>query len=195
MTGLEKAIVDAQNAYYNGIPIMSDTEFDALWDKLKKEQPDSELLQKVGEDHADGFKKVPHKIIMGSQEKANTAEEMDRWLKATLYLAQFKMDGCLSYDTILDTDKGKIPIGKIVEEKIKCKVKTFDFETGDITYTPIKNWFINDNNYKWFELKTDSGETLKVTENHKVWLPKLNCWRTVKDLKEGDEFLIAPQNS
>lgn len=104
MTGLEKAIVDAQNAYYNGIPIMSDTEFDALWDKLKREQPDSELLKKVGEDHTDGFKKVKHRIIMGSQEKANTAEEMDKWLLSInkkLVLADFKMDGsslALYYD-------------------------------------------------------------------------------------------------
>ena len=104
MTGLEKAIKDAQDAYYNGVPLMSDTEFDALWDKLKKEQPDSELLQKVGEDHTDGFKKVKHRIIMGSQEKANTAEEMDKWLLSInkkLVLADFKMDGsslALYYD-------------------------------------------------------------------------------------------------
>jgi DNA ligase (NAD+) len=104
MTGLEKAIKDAQDAYYNGVPLMSDVEFDALWDKLKREQPDSELLKKVGEDHTDGFKKVKHRIIMGSQEKANTAEDMNNWLISIikkLVLAQFKMDGsslALYYD-------------------------------------------------------------------------------------------------
>ena len=96
MTGLEKAIKDAQNAYYNGTPIMSDTEFDSLWDKLKKDQPDSELLKKVGEDHTDGFKKAKHSIIMGSQGKANTTEEMDKWLSkinAENVLGSYKLDG------------------------------------------------------------------------------------------------------
>ena len=104
MTGLEKAIKDAQDSYYNGVPFMSDVEFDALWDKLKREQPDSELLKKVGEDHIDGFRKVKHRIIMGSQEKANTAEDMDNWLSGInkkLVLADLKMDGsslALYYD-------------------------------------------------------------------------------------------------
>lgn len=104
MTRLEKAVKDAQDAYYNDTPIMSDVEFDALWDKLKREQPDSELLKKVGEDHVDGFKKVKHRIIMGSQEKANTAEDMDNWLLSInkkIVLASLKMDGsslALYYD-------------------------------------------------------------------------------------------------
>lgn len=96
MTEIENMILKAQDAYYNGNPIMSDTEFDVLWDKLKEEQPDSELLQKVGEDHADGFEKVKHRIIMGSQNKANTAEEMNKWISDThrnKYIGQYKCDG------------------------------------------------------------------------------------------------------
>lgn len=164
MTGLEKAIVDAQNAYYNGIPLMSDTEFDALWDKLKKEQPDSELLQKVGEDHADGFKKVPHKIIMGSQEKANTAEEMDKWLKAILYLAQFKMDGsslALYYDH-----------GDLIQA-----VSRGDGETGDdVTANVLKmNGLVKnlkDSKYSG----TVRGEVLMSRFNKEKYFPeKANC--------------------
>ena len=33
---LEQLIVKYQNAYYNGEPLVSDQEFDALWDELKK---------------------------------------------------------------------------------------------------------------------------------------------------------------
>ena len=38
------------------------------------------LLDAEGKITVDGFKKVKHRIIMGSQEKANTAEDMDNWL-------------------------------------------------------------------------------------------------------------------
>lgn len=164
MTGLEKAIVDAQNAYYNGIPIMSDTEFDALWDKLKKEQPDSELLQKVGEDHADGFKKVSHKIIMGSQEKANTAEEMDKWLKAALYLAQFKMDGsslALYYDN-----------GDLIQA-----VSRGDGETGDdVTANVLKMNGLVKNLKDTKYSGTIRGEVLMSRLNKEKYFPdKANC--------------------
>lgn len=99
MTELELKIKAAQDAYYNGVaPIMSDIEFDELWDKLKKEQPESELLKMVGSDHIDGFKKVKHSIIMGSQNKVNTAEEVSDWLrknkiKKEKVIVQHKMDG------------------------------------------------------------------------------------------------------
>lgn len=97
---LEKKIKEAQEAYYNDKPIMSDVEFDQLWDQLKKEYPDSELLNEVGTDHFDGFVKVKHKIIMGSQDKANTAEEMDKWFDKCreegeeFVIDTEKLDGC-----------------------------------------------------------------------------------------------------
>ena len=167
MTELEKAIKDAQDAYYNGVPLMSDTEFDALWDKLKKEQPDSELLQKVGEDHMDGFKKVKHRIIMGSQEKANTAEDMDSWLskiKKGKILASFKMDGsslALYYDH-----------GNLVQA-----VSRGDGEFGDLVSNNVlkmnhvvKN--LKDSNYTGCV----RGEVLISRANKEKYFPeKANC--------------------
>lgn len=101
MTELEIKIKEAQDAYYkDSKPIMSDMEFDELWDQLKREQPDSELLNAVGDDHIDGFKKVDHTMIMGSQNKANSVEEMDAWLLSNQKaiemdgaIGQYKMDG------------------------------------------------------------------------------------------------------
>ena len=95
---LEKKIKDAQDAYYNtGHSIMSDVEFDSLWDQLKNEFPDSDLLNEVGEDTGTGFAKVKHDILMGSQNKANTAPEMQKFFddnsKSETYIAQLKLDG------------------------------------------------------------------------------------------------------
>lgn len=97
---LEQKIKEAQNAYYKDKPIMSDIEFDELWEELKNNYPDSELLQEVGNDHVDGFVKVKHKIIMGSQDKANKPEQMDEWFgKCREHGTEFvltteKLDGC-----------------------------------------------------------------------------------------------------
>lgn len=186
---LENKIKEAQDMYSNKTPIMSDIEFDTLWDELKTEYPTSQLLNTVAIDHTDGFKKHRHSIIMGSQNKANTEAEMDKFFanhkKST---GTLKLDGCLDYDTILETDKGPLKIGYIVDNKIECKVKAKDLDTNNIIYTKIKNYFINTNDYKWYKITFSNGKTLIATGNHKIYLPELNCWREVQNLK-GDEIV------
>lgn len=210
---LESKIQEAQDAYYNGAPIMEDHEFDKLWDELKRNYPSSVFLQNVGVDNTDGFEKAQHVMLMGSQNKANSAAEMNKFFDPNKeYVVDLKFDGlglemqynegrfvkaltrgdgCLDFNTILQTDKGPLKIGDIVEKKIQCKVKAKDLDTNEVIWTPITNWFINKNDFDWYELQTEGGKILKVTGNHLVWLPKKNCFRQVQDLVEGDEFDIV----
>lgn len=94
---LENEIKKNQDAYYNNEALISDAEFDALMDELKELDPDNALLTtEVGSDHTEGFKKAKHTILMGSQAKANTESEMNKFIggiDASLCLGQFKMDG------------------------------------------------------------------------------------------------------
>lgn len=109
---LENKLKLAQDAYYNGPePIMSDLEYDELWDELQAEFPASELLRGVGEDNTDGFAKIRHSIIMGSQNKANTAEDMNAFFSRNgvgKYLAQYKLDGC---SIALNYENGEFVMG------------------------------------------------------------------------------------
>lgn len=213
---LENKLKQAQDAYYNGPePIMSDLEYDALWDELQAEFPASELLRGVGEDNTDGFAKIRHSIIMGSQNKANTAEDMNAFFSRNgygKYLAQYKLDGasisltyengefvsgasrgdgCLSGETIIETDKGDLTIKEIVDHKINCKVKGYNEKTKKIVWTPINNVYINKNNEKWYELQLDNGKIIHLTGNHKVFCKNINSYKTVKELTEEDDFLVC----
>ncbi|MDR0382462.1 MAG: DNA ligase (NAD(+)) LigA, partial [Spirochaetaceae bacterium] len=67
---LENLITGYQASYYNGEAEITDGEFDALWDELKRLAPDSPVIKRIGADGADGFPKERHLIPMGSQEKA-----------------------------------------------------------------------------------------------------------------------------
>lgn len=95
---LEDLIKQHQDNYYKGEATISDAEFDNLWDELKSLDPNNELFEKVGDDSLDGFPKMQHIIPMGSQQKANSAEEVEKWLtqfKPTeQILVQSKLDGC-----------------------------------------------------------------------------------------------------
>lgn len=102
---LEEQIKYHQNLYYNNQPEITDAEFDALVDKLATLDPTNPLLTTmVGSDHTEGFKKEKHRILMGSQSKANTEEEMQTWLSSidnSVVLATYKCDGIsleLNYD-------------------------------------------------------------------------------------------------
>ena len=89
-------IKKAQEAYYNNEPIMTDVEFDALWDKAKEQYPNADIFKTVGSDHTDGFVKSKHFIPMGSQNKANALEDMQKFFSkvdSTEVVAEYKCDG------------------------------------------------------------------------------------------------------
>lgn len=110
--------------------------------------------------------------------------------------SQPKLDGCLSPDTIISTDIGYLTIQNIVNNNIQCKVKTFNEKENKIEYKNILGRFKNgiDVNEKsetqWYELKFGNGKTLKVTGNHRIYLPRLKCWRRVDELKENDILML-----
>ena len=96
MTELETKVLEAQQAYYNKEPIMSDEEYDILYDKLKEENPSSEVLKKIGEDNII-FNKEEHIMNMNSLEKVNNEEDYLDWHKRKVgddnVVVQYKMDG------------------------------------------------------------------------------------------------------
>jgi DNA ligase (NAD+) len=93
---LELLIRHHQELYYNGAPEITDSEFDLLWDELRRISPESEVLSQIGADQADGYPKREHLMPMGSQDKAADPESFLKWAAKVgheQYIVQFKMDG------------------------------------------------------------------------------------------------------
>lgn len=95
MNNIEEKIREAQYNYYNGTPIMSDEEYDALIDRLQEIDSENSLLDEIGQDSSESFKKEKHVIMMGSQKKATKSEELMKWLDKVdgSIISTFKMDG------------------------------------------------------------------------------------------------------
>ncbi|MDR0314223.1 MAG: NAD-dependent DNA ligase LigA [Treponema sp.] len=115
---LEALIKKYQKSYYDGEAVISDAEFDLLWDELKNLDPDNALLKKVGGTgkkpavgevtDTDGFPKARHIIPMGSQDKAANPAEFLAWagkIKPKSFVTQFKLDGA---SLELQYDKGRL---------------------------------------------------------------------------------------
>lgn len=123
------------------------------------------------------------------------AQRYDQHPKKIFFPAyvQCKLDGCVSGDTLIKTKEyGTITIKKIVEDKIKCKIQSFNIKKNKIEYKTVINYFKNRNvkNIEWFEVTIDTGEKLKLTGNHRVFLPAENCWRRVDSLTGNESLML-----
>jgi DNA ligase (NAD+) len=74
---LVKRLLEAKKGYYSGTPIMSDADFDALEDELKKADPDNAYFKKVG--IKTGKEKITHEFPMRSAGKAKIVDEVEEW--------------------------------------------------------------------------------------------------------------------
>ena len=98
MTELETKIKNFADNYYQGNELISDAEYDALIEQLKREQPDSELLNDVvGSDLKGIDKKYKLPITMGTLAKNMTNSEFESWWSkhaaTTDVVCSLKVDG------------------------------------------------------------------------------------------------------
>lgn len=95
---------------------------------------------------------------------------------------------CLSADTIVITENGEKTIKEIVDTKYSGKVLSHNVLTDEDEWQHINNHSVMNNNNDWYELELYSGKTIKVTGNHRIWLPELKCYREVRDFI-GEEIV------
>jgi len=118
MTAKEKKILEYSKKYYEGNPEISDSEFDDLIETLRKENPKSKVLKKVGSPITANRKKLEHKIPMLSAAKAKTPEEVIDWLNRIG----------------IRTDEKKYKSALILEPKIDGLSSTIVYGDGKVTY-------------------------------------------------------------
>jgi len=134
---LKARISKAREEYFNLAPSISDQEFDAMVDELKRLEPEALEVSAVGAPPPKHsvWEKVRHEIPMGSLDKANSLEEMEAWRKkctstmegegATTWFVTHKIDGSsmeLVYrkgELIRCVTRGDGVIGEDVTENVR----------------------------------------------------------------------------
>ena len=77
---LEETLAKLSDAYYNtNTPLVSDEVFDLLLESLKKRNPSSNLLKKIGAPVTKDKVKLP--CFMASLDKIKTEEDLNSWIK------------------------------------------------------------------------------------------------------------------
>ena len=108
--------------------------------------------------------------------------------------ADYKYDGCLSKEWKITLEDGRIvTIGEFVDNNLSGNVLSYNITTQKKEWkkiiTSIKN-SMPERQYEWFRITLEDGIVLPpLTGNHRVWLPKLKCWRRVDELEVSDVLL------
>ena len=109
MQQLIEKMKEAADAYYNGQEIMSDFEYDALFDELQKLEketgtvlPESPTFFKVGAAPVDGAVKVTHKYPALSLAKTKSVDDLKSFLGERKGYLSWKLDGLTLVATYID---------------------------------------------------------------------------------------------
>ena len=126
-----------------------------------------------------------------SDDKVISLKYLGNFLQDEIIITE-KLDGsnCVDGDTILNTVDGEKTIREIHETKYRGLVESYNTLTDEIEFRQILNSFVTVGDDEWYELEDIEGNCLKVTAEHLVYLPELQCYRKVIDLKEGDKVLL-----
>ncbi len=100
MKELNEILGKAADAYYNtGVEIMSDREYDILYDELEQIEKETGVIlsgsrtQKVGYEVSSALKKVKHTSKMLSLDKTKSIDELIVWLDENTGFLSWKLDG------------------------------------------------------------------------------------------------------
>ena len=112
MRELNNILAKAADAYYNtGVEIMSDCEYDILYDELSALETETGVIlsgsrtQKVGYEVSSSLKKVKHTSKMLSLDKTKSVDELIGWLGDNTGFLSWKLDGLT---IVLTYENGKL---------------------------------------------------------------------------------------
>ena len=124
---------------------------------------EADLLRRaMGKKKVAEMEKHREKFIDGSAKTGVPQAVAENLFEQMIKFAEY----CLSYDTeVLTVEYGALPIGKIVEEEIKCSVYTVD--TNGFVYTQPVVQYHDLGGQEVFEYTLENGEIIKATQDHK----------------------------
>ena len=99
---------------------------------------------------------------------------------------------CLTADTLLTTEVGKVTIKDFIRLKNKPKILSYNVKENKKEFKTVKDIFISKPEEPLIELSiNENGKTyiLKCTESHKIFT-KNRGWVKAKDLTENDDIEI-----
>lgn len=101
------------------------------------------------------------------------------------------LDECFPYNELVDTELGKMPIGFLVENRVRVKVRSFDLQTREESFRSILFYSKKTRKDCLLRVKHGAGEFV-CTENHKIWT-ETRGYVKAKNLQSSDILRVVRQ--
>lgn len=160
-----------------------------ILDRNLKTRADAKLINKVWPGTVPSFEVALAHKYNDFKQKVDFAK--DTWF------ASRKLDGCLGGETIVEFEGSlKLKLAEVVDKKIDKRIKCYNERTHKVEYKRILSWSknvddVNEDHYQWYEIELENGITIKLTGNHRVYLPELKCYRRVDELDGTEKLLFS----
>lgn len=105
------------------------------------------------------------------------------------FVRKTDQERCISAGTLIDTSLGKIPIEKIVEEKMELSVATYNHKTNTLEFRPVIGWGKMTRKRGWVKITLKSGINVVCTDNHKIWCEDIKAYREAQYIQPGQKFI------
>ena len=103
-----------------------------------------------------------------------------------------KFHGCFEFYTKVITEKGSINIGKLVNEKVKINVLSYNWASKKLEWKPVTDWFKSGQSREWLKIRVPGQfggrRVVLVTPNHRIYTPQGS--KDAAELKEGDSIFV-----
>lgn len=97
---------------------------------------------------------------------------------------------CFSPNTLVVTDKGRVPISQISESIEDYRVLSYDHHSGDFEFKQVYASVVSEPAKPMVEIEYEGG-SVRVTEDHEFWSVTRNSYVQAKDLTPDDELLLG----
>jgi len=102
------------------------------------------------------------------------------------FIRKTDQERCISGDTEIITEEGVCTVKELYESKYKGKVLSFNHETGKKEWKQVLAISKSKNINNWKKIVLDSGTQLNITEDHRVFLPQIQAYREVQNIRVDD---------
>jgi hypothetical protein len=104
------------------------------------------------------------------------------------------IDECFTYNTLIQTNKGMIPIGEIVDNTMDVQILSYNKEEEKLEYKNINRWIKKTTNKKLVGVRLKNGKTIECTDNHKFYV-KNKGYVPAGKLEKNDQLYVVSERT
>lgn len=144
--------------------------------EIKEESPKWMIAESAKNQHIEHLEDlVFNKGFAGAHEALDYIESMRNMLSegsGSTTKISVKWDGCMHPDTIIQTDKGELPIEEVIDRHNrgeKFSVLAYDVELQQSLLTDVNFACKKNGKTPWIRIELENGDMMMLTENHRVY--------------------------